>query len=57
MSRFAQSLYEAEFEKEEREFRNEMELNRFIADQERRADLQKKRDKNYDWKNEEGDEY
>ena len=57
MSRFAQDLYEREFEEEEREFRNEMELNQFLAEQERKADLQKKRDKNYDWKNEDGDLY
>lgn len=57
MSRLAQSLYETQFEEEEKEFKSEQELMAHIRRQEIRNEVMRKRDKNYDWQTEDGEDY
>lgn len=57
MSRLAQSLYEAEFEAEQDELLSEKAIMRECARQEYWANERLKRDKNRDWKDEDGEEY
>lgn len=57
MSRLAQSLYETQFEEEEREFKSEQELMAHIRRQEIRNEVMRKKDKNYDWQTEDGEDY
>lgn len=57
MSRLAQSLYETQFEEEEREFKSEKELMEHIRRQEIKNEVMRKKDKNYDWQTEDGEDY
>lgn len=57
MSRLAESLYETQFEKEQDELVSEKAIMRECARQEFWANERLKRDKNRDWKDEDGEEY
>lgn len=57
MSRLAESLYEAEFEREQDELLSEKAIMRECARQEYWANERLKRDKNRGWKDEDGEEY
>lgn len=57
MSRLAESLYETQFEEEQDELLSEKAIMRECARQEFWANERLKRDKNRDWKDEDGEEY
>lgn len=57
MSRLAESKLESQFEEEEIEYKSEAAMMRELRRKEFWANERLKRDKNRDWKNEDGDEY